>query len=151
MVFQFLFSSSRNSLSLHKTEWTFSNANYTMVLACGNLQQTSSGCKGIHFPACPSSQFTAYACLTTVSFLPFPTALINQDLQFSTELLLAFSLGSQMPRKLWAKNVTCLLPILSTFISFMFRCELLTPLFTCSWPCLQCSYKGILVNFTTFL
>lgn len=70
-----------------------------MVLACGNLQQIW-GCKGIHFPACPSSQFIAYACLTTVSFLPFPTALINQDLQFSTELLLAFSLGSQMPRKL---------------------------------------------------
>lgn len=150
MVFQFLFSSFHNSLSLHKTEWTFSNANYTMVLACGNLQQIR-GCKGIHFPACPSSQFTAYACLTTVSFLPFPTVLSNQALQFSTELLLTFSLGSQMPRKLWPKNITCLLPFLSTFISFMFWCELLTSLFTCSWPCLQCSYKGILVNFTTFL
>ena len=70
-----------------------------MVLAYGNLQQIQ-GCKSIHFPTCPSSHLTAYACLTTLSFLPFTTVLSNQALLFFTELLLTFSLGSQMPRKL---------------------------------------------------
>lgn len=65
-----------------------------MVLAYVNLQKIQ-GCKDIHFPACPNPHFTAYARLTTPSFLPFPTVASNQALLVFTRLMLTFSLGLQ--------------------------------------------------------
>lgn len=69
MVFLLLFSLSHDPLSLNKTEWTFKNASYTMVLTCVNLQLTQDSYKDIHFLPAQISQ-PLPAPLTTPSFSP---------------------------------------------------------------------------------